>query len=242
MTFSTDPPAGGDTALLGRCPLFAGVAEADLADLARHLRRHRYRRGEVIFHQGDPGDALHVVASGAVKISLPSPEGEEAIIATVRTGDFFGELSVLDTAPRSATATAVEPTETLSLHRDPFLDELGRNAALRDALLHSLAGELRRLTGHVEELHFLDLAGRLASRLVRLAQESDPPPHRTAEGLTEATLDWPFTQSELAAMIGGTRQSVNRLLAELVDRDLVHVDRETLVIPDLDRLEQDAAR
>lgn len=231
-----------DAALLGRCPLFAGVAEADLAGLARHLRRHRYRRGEVIFHQGDPGDTLHVVAAGAVKISLPSPEGEEAIIATLRAGDFFGELSVLDAAPRSATATAVEPTETLSLHRDPFLDEVGRNAALRDALLHSVAAELRRLTGHVEELHFLDLAGRLASRLVRLARESDPPPQRTDAGLTEATLDWPYTQSELAAMIGGTRQSVNRLLAELVDRDLVHLDRETLVIPDLDRLERDAER
>jgi len=239
MTFASD---ASNAALLGRCPLFAGVTEADLADLARHLRRHRYRRGEVIFHQGDPGDTLHVVASGAVKISLPSPEGEEAIIATLRTGDFFGELSVLDAAPRSATATAVELTETLSLHRDPFLDEVGRNTALRDALLHSVASELRRLTGHVEELHFLDLAGRLASRLVRLARESDPPPQRTAEGLTEVTLDWPFTQSELAAMIGGTRQSVNRLLAELVERDLVHIDRETLIIPDLDRLERDAAR
>ena len=242
MTFSSDASGAADAALLGHCPLFAGVSESDLTDLARHLRRHRYRRGEVIFHQGDPGDALHVVASGAVKISLPSPEGEEAIIATVRTGDFFGELSVLDTAPRSATATAVEPTETLSLHRDPFLEELGRNVALRDALLHALAGELRRLTGHVEELHFLNLAGRLASRLVRLAQEANSAPERGPDGVMSATLDWPFTQSELAAMIGGTRQSVNRLLSELVDRGLVRIEHETLVIPDLDLLERDAAR
>jgi CRP-like cAMP-binding protein len=196
----------------------------------------------VIFHEGDPADALHVVASGSVKIVLSSMEGEEAIIATLHPGDFFGELSLLDGAPRSATAAAVEATETLSLPRDVFLEELGRSASLRDSLLRSLAGELRRLTGHVEELHFLDISGRLASRLVRLAREADPGPQRTEDGRLEATLEWPFTQSDLAAMIGATRQSVNRLLVDLVDRGLVSIERDTLVIPDLERLERLADR
>jgi len=229
-------------ALLARCPLFAGIAPDDLRDVARHLRQRRFRRGEVIFHQGDPGDALHIVTSGSVKIVLPSAEGEEAIIATVHAGDFFGELALLDGAPRSATAAAVEPAETLSLPRETFLEEIGRSASLRDVLLRSLAGELRRLTGHVEELHFLDLAGRLASRLVHLAAEADLGPHRTTDGRLEATLDWPFTQSDLAAMIGATRQSVNRLLSDLVDRGLVRIERDTLVITDLERLERLAAR
>ena len=88
------------------------------------MRRRRFRRNEVIFHQGDPGDSLHVVASGAVKIVLPSAEGEEAIIATLRPGDFFGELALLDGAPRSATATALEPCETLVLPR-PILSTAG---------------------------------------------------------------------------------------------------------------------
>jgi CRP-like cAMP-binding protein len=132
----------------------------------------------------------------------------------------------------------VDATETLSLPRDTFLEELGRSASLRDCLLRSLAGELRRLTGHVEELHFLDISGRLASRLVHLAAEADPPPHRTDDGRIETTLEWPFTQSDLAAMIGATRQSVNRLLVDLVDRGLVRIERETLVIPDLERLER----
>ncbi|MGH2462815.1 MAG: Crp/Fnr family transcriptional regulator [Candidatus Limnocylindria bacterium] len=228
--------------LLARCPLFAGVLPDDLRDVARHLRLRRFRRGEVIFHQGDPGDALHIVASGSVKIVLPSPEGDEAIIATVHAGDFFGELALLDGAPRSATAAAVEVTDTLSLPRDTFLEEIGRSASLRDVLLRSIAGELRRLTGHVEELHFLDLAGRLASRLVRLAREADPVPQRTPNGALEATLDWPFTQSDLAAMIGATRQSVNRLLSDLVERGLIRIDRDTLVITDLERLERLAAR
>jgi CRP-like cAMP-binding protein len=228
--------------LLARCPLFAGVLPDDLRDVARHLRRRRFRRGEVIFHQGDPGDALHIVASGSVKIVLPSAEGEEAIIATVHAGDFFGELALLDGAPRSATAAAVEVTETLSLPRETFLEEIGRSASLRDVLLRSLAGELRRLTGHVEELHFLDLAGRLASRLLSLAREAEPGPQPTPQGTLEATLDWPFTQSDLAAMIGATRQSVNRLLSDLVERGLIRIDRDTLVITDLERLERQVAR
>jgi CRP-like cAMP-binding protein len=229
-------------ALLLRCPLFTGAEPGVLEDVARHVRRRRFRRGEVIFHEGDPADALHVVASGSVKIVLSSDEGDEAIIATLHPGDFFGELSLLDGSPRSATATAVEATETVSLPRDTFLEEIGRNAGLRDCLLRSLAGELRRLTGHVEELHFLDISGRLASRLVRLAREADPGPELTADGRMEARLEWPFTQSDLAAMIGATRQSVNRLLVDLVDRGLVRIERETLVIPDLERLERLAVR
>ena len=106
---------------------------------------------------------------------LPSAEGEEAIIATLRPGDFFGELALLDGAPRSATATALEPSETLVLPRPVFLELLDAVPGLRDALLVRLAKELRRLTGHVEELHFLDLAGRLAMRLTRLAPRRPSP-------------------------------------------------------------------
>ncbi len=221
---------------LRRCALFAHVATDGLRTLARSMRARRFRRNEVIFHQGDPGNQLHVVASGAVKILLPSAEGEEAIIATLRPGDFFGELALLDGAPRSATAAALEPTETLGLPREAFLELLERDSDLRRALLASLAGELRRLTGHVEELHFLDLAGRLAMRLARLAGEAAP----NTRG--QVRLDWPYTQSDLASMIGGTRQSVNRLLTGLVSDGLIRIERETLVIVDVERLAREAER
>jgi CRP/FNR family transcriptional regulator, cyclic AMP receptor protein len=219
---------------LSRCPLFAHATPDVLHSVAGGLRRRRFRRNEVIFHQGDTGDSLHIVAEGAVKIILPSTEGEEAIIATLWPGDFFGELSLLDGAPRSATASAIEPTETLVLPRTAFHDLVERDSALRDALLTGLARELRRLTGHVEELHFLDLAGRLAKRLARLAHETAP----AAEG--EVSLDWPFTQSDLASMIGGTRQSVNRLLSSLVDEGLVRIEPDQLVIVDVSALERRA--
>ena len=201
-----------------------------LDSIASRLRVRRFRRNEVIYHQGDPGDSLHIVAAGAIKIVLPSSEGEEAIIATLRPGDFHGELAILDGEPRSATATAVEPSEDLVLPRPVFIELLDTVPGLRDALLAGLSKELRRLTGHVEELHFLDLAGRLATRLARLAEEAQ----RDSHG--EVALDWPYTQSDLAAMIGGTRQSVNRLLSELVEEGLLRIERDLLVIVDVQRL------
>jgi CRP/FNR family cyclic AMP-dependent transcriptional regulator len=221
---------------LRRCALFAHADDATLMAVSRGLRRRRFRRNEVIFHQGDTGDSLHIVASGALKIVLPSAEGDEAIIATLRPGDFFGELALLDGAPRSATATAIEPSETLMLPRAAFVDLLATDERLRTALLAGLAGELRRLTGHVEELHFLDLAGRLAMRLTRLAQDA----HHRASG--EVTLDWPYTQSDLASMIGGTRQSVNKLLSVLEEDGLVRIERDTLVITDVEQLARRAER
>lgn len=221
---------------LRSCPLFAPCPEGVLADVGRNLRHRHFRRNEVIFHQGDPGDALHVIRRGSVKIVLPSPEGEEAIIATLRTGDFFGELALLDSEPRSATATAVEATETLVLPRTVFRELLDTNPELRDALFAALTQLLRRLTHHVEELHFLDLAGRLAARLAFLGRQALPDARGTVE------LDWPYTQSDLAAMIGGTRQSVNRLLSELIDDGLVRLETERLVITDLPALERRADR
>ena len=220
---------------LRQCALFKRVDEGALLHVARHLRRRRFRRNEVIFHQGDPGDSLHVVVSGSVKVVLPSAEGEEAIIATLRPGDFFGELSLLDGSPRSATVMALDAAETMALPRSVFHELLDKDPGLRDALLEGLAHELRRLTGHVEELHFLDLAGRLAMRLTRLAREMDPTS-------AEVRLDWPYTQSDLASMIGGTRQSVNRLLSGLVDDGLVVIERDTLIIPDVEALRGKAER
>jgi CRP/FNR family transcriptional regulator, cyclic AMP receptor protein len=222
---------------LRRCALFAKVDEETLALCAGTLRVRRYRKHETIFHQGDPGDSLYILESGSVKIVLSGPDFEDdAIIPTLMRGDFFGELALLDGAPHSATAEAMEPTEALVLSRDRFESLVETNPLLRKALFAGLVTELRRLTGHVEELHFLDLPGRLASRIVRLAREAQP-------GSThDVRLDWPYTQSDLAAMIGGTRQTVNRLLADMTTQGLLRIERDTLLIPDLARLERAAAR
>ncbi|HEV8490575.1 MAG TPA: Crp/Fnr family transcriptional regulator [Candidatus Limnocylindrales bacterium] len=222
---------------LASVPLFAGLDRASLDSVGRGMRTRRFRRGEVIFHVGDPGDALFVVVSGAVKITLPSEAGDEAILATLRPGDFFGELALLDGAPRSASAAALEPTETLVLPRDRFRDLVAREPAIRDALLAAVARELRRLTLHVEELHFLDITGRLAARLVRLAEEQGS---RQADGTVK--LDAPLTQSDLAAMVGCTRQSVNKLLGLFVADGLIRVERDAIVISDVGGLRRASRR
>jgi CRP-like cAMP-binding protein len=222
---------------LGRCRLFAGMDPHSLQGITRTLRSRRFRRGEVLFHEGDPGDSLFVVVSGAIKVVVPSDEGDEAILATLRRGDFFGELALLDGAPRSASAIALEATETLTLPRDQFRALVAADPAMRDALLASLASELRALTTQVAELHFLDLTGRLAARLSRLAGDHG---ERLPNG--EVRLDAPLTQSDLAAMIGATRQSVNKLLGEFAARGLLRIENDVIVVPDLERLAGAARR
>jgi len=222
---------------LQACGLFAGLDEVELESIARQMRSRRFRNGETIFHQDDPGDALHVVVAGAVKIVLPSAEdGEPAIMATLRPGDFFGALALLDGAPRSATAVALGKTETLVLRREAFLELVDSDRTLRVALLSSLSHEIRSITAHVQDLHFLDLPGRLAKRILREAEGREPEPDGSVQ------LAWPYTQSELAGMIGGSRQSVNRLLSDLVDEGLVEVRRDALVIPDPAALERSIQR
>ncbi len=221
---------------LATIPFFAGLDPDALERLASSMRSRRFRRGEVIFHVGDPGDALFVIVSGDVKISLPSETGEEAILATLRPGAVFGELALLDGAPRSASATALTATEAVVLPRDRFRELIATEAGVRDALLASIAGELRRLTQHVEELHFLDITGRLAARLVRLAQEGSP----TDDGGIRLRAN--LTQADLAAMVGCTRQSVNKLLGQFTDDGLIRQERDGIVITDLPGLVATARR
>lgn len=221
---------------LAACRLFGGLDDRTMDLLSAALRSRRYRRDEVIFHTDDPGDALFIVVSGSVKILLAADDGTEpAILTTVGPGGFFGELALLDGAPRSATAVALDGVEALVLRREAFDRLVDSERGLRRALLYSLAGEIRRLTAQVEDLHFLDLPGRLARHLLRELGGD-------GEGTAEARLPWPYTQGELAGMIGGSRQSVNRLLADFVAQGLLRFEGDELVIPDPRRLAGAARR
>lgn len=227
---------GSMVAALTAMPFFAGLNAAVLERVASGTRSRRFRRGEVIFHVGDPGDALFLIASGSVKITLPSETGEEAILVTLQPGEVFGELAILDDAPRSATAVALEPTETMMLHRDRFRQLLATEPTIRDAVLANLASEVRRLTTHVEDLHFLDVTGRLAKCLLRLAAEGRP------DGAGGIRLRAALSQSELAAMVGCTRQSANRVIGQFMDAGYIRVDRESIVVIDIAGLERAARR
>ncbi len=222
---------------LARTRLFAGLEPSTLERLVGEFRRRRFRHGEVIFHLGDPGDALFLIVSGAVKISLPTEEGGEAILATLRPGDVFGELALLDGAPRSASAVAMAPTEVLVLSRARFEELLDGVPAIRAALFRTLAAEIRRLTEQVADLHFLDIPGRLAARLLRLGDEIGV---RQPDG--SIRLDGRITQGELAAMVGATRQTVNRFLGVFAAEGLVRLEREAIVVVDPAGLARTAGR
>lgn len=220
------------------CVLFEHVDVEGMDACLACLRLRRFRREETIFHQGDPGNALYIVASGRVKVVLPSPDsGESAILATLGRGQFFGELAMLDGQPHSADVVAVEPTECLVLGRDDFERLFEAEPSIRRSLVLALAGQLRRLTDHVEALHFLDLPERLAQRITELALAT---PGARAD--TEVRLDWPYTQAELAGMVGGSRESVNRLLADFTNRGLIRFERDILVVPSPGRLTAEARR
>jgi CRP/FNR family transcriptional regulator len=220
-------------AALRSSALFSHLDEITLANVAERLTSRRFRRGEVVFHEGDPGDALHIVVAGRVKIGRLSPGGGEAIVASLGPGEVFGELVLLDGAPRSASATALEATDTLTLDRSAFVALVDGDPAFRWALFAGIADHHRRLTDQLAETHFLDLAGRLARQLARLARSGRP----VGDGISLGRL---YTQSELAAMIGGTRPRVNRLIGELIDDGLIRIEVDDIVITDVAALEQRA--
>jgi CRP/FNR family cyclic AMP-dependent transcriptional regulator len=222
-------------AAMARSPLFDGIDDDELTRIAQTMTRRRFRRDEVIFHEGDPGDSLHVVVEGRVKITRESAEGDEAIVVILAPGDSFGELVLLDGAPRSATATAMEPSETMTMSRTTFVDLVEGGSPFRTQLLTGIARRIRRLTDQLAEVHFLDLAGRLALQLTRLAEESAP------GQATDIALNTTLTQSDLAAMVGGTRQRVNQIIGDFADEGLISHEGGHIVIRDLERLRQRAS-
>jgi CRP/FNR family cyclic AMP-dependent transcriptional regulator len=216
--------------ILERSRLLRSLPDEALARLATVARRRVYRRGEVVFHQGDPGDTLHVIQSGRVKVALAADSGDSAVIAILGPEDCFGELSLLDGEPRSATVEALEPVETVSLGRDQFLSCLRANPPTMEHLLTVLAGMVRRADEGVADLVFLDMEGRLVKKLLELAATHGRP----SDGAVEIEL--PMTQEDLAAMIGATRASVNKLLGWYEERGAIQRRGRRIAIHDPERL------
>lgn len=232
----TDPTERGVASSLRQCVLFEEVPEPLLGAVAESARRRRFRRGEVIFHRGDPGESVHVIGSGRVKITLSSAEGEEAILAILQAGDFFGELSLFDAGERSATAEAMDPTETMELSRSA-LNIVLEDPVLRDRVLQRVTAEVLRLDRQVERLRFVDLTGRVAIHLADLGREQG---RAGPDGWILVTL--PYRQADLAALVGGSRQGVNRALKELEGEGLLRVDGREFAIRDTELLASRAER
>ncbi len=217
---------------LARSPLLSNLPADALNRLVAVARRRTYRRGEVVFHQGDPGHALYLITEGRLKVVLPAETGEEAILNVLGPGDVLGELALLDAEPRSATIVALEPVELVILAREDFLELLRRSPAAVEGVLAGLARTIRRLSGEVSDLMYLDLQSRLAKKLLELTETHGQP---DADGIA---LQVSLTQDELAAMVGATRPRVNRLLGSFEDRGLLTRRSRRLVILNADALQR----
>ncbi len=187
-------------------PFFANLNQSEAEHMAGRLVVRHFSPGQVIFHHGDPGGLLYIIIGGKVKITHSTPEGQEALLAILGEDDFFGELALLDDSPRSATAEAIQNTETLTLHRDEFIRFISNNPNFSLHVLQSLARNIRRLNSQLSDVFFLDLPARLARTLLNLAEQHG---RVTVDGIV---IDLSLTQTDLAEMTGATRVSINKAI------------------------------
>ena len=214
--------------MLTQVPLFANVPPAELVALEARLRHRRYAKGDTVFYEGDPGAFLCIVQHGRAKLSLTSPEGREIIIDLLGPGDVFGELALLDGEPRSADAVAIEPTELLLLERDEFRRFLLERASLAIELLSVLSKRIRRDTRLLQDAAFLDVPARLARTILIRAEPG--------EGGVLITPR--LNQSDLAGLVGTTRETLNKWIGDFQDFGLIRWDRGRVTVLDEERLRQ----
>ena len=208
------------TGILGRTSLFGSVPDQDLEAVVAVSRLRAFRRGQVVFTRGDPGDALIVVISGRVKVVMRSADGAELTLTIIQPGAVLGEISVADGGPRSADAEALEDCQLLLVPRDTVLSLCARVPAAAQALLVLITANLRRLTEEASDLVFLDLPRRVAKVLLNQARSDD--------GAIRLNL----RQEELARQVGGTRQSVNTALRGFQRRGWIEVRDRTVIVTD----------
>lgn len=205
-------------------PLLETLGEEDRTRLLATTTRRRYRRGEVIFHEGDPGDTLHLVAKGHVVVRLTTPLGDVATLLVLGPGDFFGELALVSPgATRSATVAALDATETLTLHRDQFDELRQRRPSIDRFLVVALAAEVRRLSGALVEALYIPVEKRVLRRLLDLA---------CLYGEGDGPVRVPLTQEDLAGLAGTTRPSVNKVLRTAEEAGSLRLSRGGLEILD----------
>jgi len=219
-------------AFLAQTELFGELDEDALERVAEQAIRRSYKKGSVIFTQGDRGDALFVLVEGLLKVVVGTEQGDEMVLVTLRPPATFGELALADGHPRSASVEVVEPATVLRFERTTLLELVQRYPPVGVGLLRSLGRLLRRLTDQASDLVFLDLHGRVAKLLVTFAEAE------AAAG--EIVLDLHLTQGDLAQMVGGSRQSVNQILRTLAGSGYLEIRGRRIVIKELDQLRRRA--
>lgn len=215
--------------------LFRDLNPELLDRVIRLTRTHRYRRGTFVFQMGDEGDALYGVAQGMIRIWIPGADGRELTVALMERGDIFGEIALLDGLPRTANATAIDDTVLIAIDRPHFVELLESEPRIARHIIELLCERLRATTDRFSEDAFLSLKARLAKRLEALMigyGQSCP------EGMR---IGLKLSQTDLANMLGVTREAVNKQLGAWAQRGLIQHTRGTVIICDPQGLKREAS-
>jgi CRP-like cAMP-binding protein len=216
--------------ILRRAGIFQGVDPEAVEALAKEFKTVEAPRGATLFSEGDPGDSLYIVLAGKVKLGRRSPDGRENLVAVMGPSDQFGELSLFDPGPRTATATVVTDARMAILPKEALVAWVKDRPEIAMQLLRVLGRRLRRTNTMLADLIFVDVPGRVAKQLLQLAQRFGS----LEGGQLRVTHD--LTQEELAQLVGASRETVNKALADFASRGWLRLEGKSVVILDRERL------
>lgn len=223
-----------DESIVRSSPLFAELNDQSYAAVRERMEELTFRRGEEIFAEGALGDRLYVIAAGKIKLGHTAPDGREHLLAVLGPGEILGEVSLYDPGARTATATALSKATVVELQHTDLLRVLEARPEISQHLLRSLAQRLRRTNNKVADLIFSDVPGRVAKALLDLGARFGA---STELGL-RVTHD--LTQEELAQLVGATRETVNKALAEFSSRGWLRLDGRSVILLDIEKLKRRA--
>jgi len=219
---------------LSEAPLFDALSDEDARALRAMVLVVRLNRGERLFAEGDTGDKLYIIISGKIKLTKAAPDGRENLLSVHGPGEMFGELSLFDPVPRTASATAVTDAELAALGHEDVRGWLTSRPEVAMHLLQALAQRLRRINEVKADLVFTDVPGRVAKALLDLAERFGV---QNSDGIQ---VNHDLTQEELAQLVGASRETVNKALADFAARGWIQLAAKSVLVVDTDRLRKRA--
>jgi CRP/FNR family cyclic AMP-dependent transcriptional regulator len=220
--------------VLRRAPLFNGLDDESARTLRRQTSEVKVSRGEHLFLEGQDGDRLYVVLDGKIKLTRAAPDGRENLLSVLGPGEMFGELSLFDPRPRTSTASAVTDATVAALAHDALRPWLLERPEVSMHMLQALARRLRRTNDVMADLVFTDVPGRVAKNLLDLADRFG---EQERDGLH---VHHDLTQEELAQLVGASRETVNKALADFAARGWLQISARSVLILDTERLRKRA--
>ena len=218
---------------LRKVSLFSELKEDELRQIAGVVREQHYRKNVTIFHMNDPGNALFILKSGMVKITIEDQSGREIILRILYPTDFFGEMALIDGMPRSATVTTQEPSDALIIYREQFISLIEKSPKILLDMAAVLSRRLRKVNELIRSLAFYDVYGKVARVLLSLAAERG---RATGHG---TVIDLRLTQQELAELAGMSRETMTRTLRDFQQAGCVRIDAGIITILEFDMLQRE---